>query len=140
VRGDLTPIESWISIDPDPKSEQNLNVGATQQSNTTARMGFFPPVKPRDLVVEPENQRWRVVQVTQTEQLRVPVHQELQLHKVPVTDIEYKIKFDIGNSLSNIWLSPARNYTNPHSLEVFKDEEYPRVLQLYPSSYPPVKT
>lgn len=140
VRGYMTPIESWISIDPDQKGEQNMNVGPTTQSNTTARMGFFPPVKPRDLIVEPENARWRIVQVSGTEQVRVQVHQEIQIHKIPTSDIEYRIQFDIGNSLSNLWLSPSRNYTNPHSLEIFKDEEYPQVLQLYGSTYPKVRT
>lgn len=140
VRGYMTPIEAWMSIDPDPKAEQTMSVGNTSQSNTTARMGFFPPVKPRDIIVEPENARWRVTQVTGTEQLRVVVHQEVQLHKIPITDIEYKIKFDPGGSLSNMWLGPARNFTNPHNLESFRDEEFPKVLQLYPSSYPPVRT
>lgn len=140
VRGYMTPIESWISIDPDSKSEQNFNVGPTTQSNTTARMGFFPPLKPRDLVVEPENIRWRVMQVSGTEQVRAPVHQEFQIHKIPNSDIEYKIGFDPGDAISNLWLSPARNYTNPHSFEGFTDAEIPKVYSLYPSSYPPVKT
>lgn len=140
VRGYMTPIESWISIDPDTKQEQNQNTGPTSQSNTTARMGFFPPVKPRDLIVEPENLRWRVVQVGGTEQLRAQVHQEIQIHKIPNSDIEYKLQFDIGDVLSNLWLSPARNYSNPHNLESFRDEEYPKVLQLYGSTYPKVRT
>lgn len=140
ILGYMTPIESWIAIDPDQKSEQNTNIGPTTQSNTTARMGFFPPVKPRDLIIEPENVRWRVVSVSGTEKLRAQIRQEITIHKIPNTDIEYKLEFDIGTSLSNMWLGPARNFTNPHSLEVFKDEEYPKVLQLYGSSYPPVKT
>lgn len=140
VRGYMTPIESWISIDPDQKSEQNSNTGPTTQSNTTARLGFFPPVKPRDLIVEPENVRWRVVAVSGPEQVRVQVHQEIQVHKIPNSDIEYKIQFNISDSLSNLWLSPARNYTNPQNLEIFKDEEYPKVLQLYGSTYPKVRT
>lgn len=140
TRGYMTPIESWISIDPDNKSEQNSNTGPTTQSNTTARMGFFPPIKPRDLIVEPENLRWRVVQVGGTEQLRATVHQEIQVHKIPSTDIEYKLQFNIGDALSNLWLGPARNFTNPHSLESFKDEEFPQILQLYGSTYPKVRT
>jgi hypothetical protein len=140
VRGYLTPIESWISIDPDNKSEQNTNVGPSQQSNTTARMGFFPPVKNRDIIIEGENIRWRVNQVSGPEQLRAQVHQEFEIHKIPSMDIEYKIKFDIGGSLRNMWLSPARNFTNPTNFEVFKDEEFPRILQLYGSTYPPVRS
>lgn len=140
VRGYMTPIEAWISIDPDSKNEQNSNTGPTTQSNTTARMGYWPPVKPRDLIVEPENIRWRVGPVSGTEQVRAQVHQEIQLHKIPNSDIEYKLQFEIGDALKDLWLSPARNYTNPQNLEVFKDEEYPKVLQLYGSTYPKVRT
>lgn len=136
VRGYMTPIESWGSIDPDTKNIQNLNTGPTTQSNTTARFGFFPPLKPQDLIVEPENVRWRVVTVGGTEQGRANVHQEITLHKIPSTDIEYKLQFDIGNALSNLWLGPARNFTNPQNLESFRDEEYASMLSLYGASYP----
>lgn len=140
VYGYMTPIEAWISIDPTPDSEQNMNVGPTQQSNTTCRMGYFPTIKPRDLIVEPENLRWRVVSKSNTEQVRAPVHQEVQIHKIPATDIEYKLEFDIGDSLHNLWLSPSRNFGNAHSMESFTDEEFPKVMQLYGSTYPLVKT
>lgn len=131
VYGYLTPMEAWISIDPSPKSEQNMSVGPTQQTDTTARMGYFPALKPRDLIVEPENVRWRVNSVTTTQQVRAPVHQEVQIHQIPQSDIEYKLEFDIGDSLQNLWLSPSRNFSNPHSLESFTDEEIPDIFSLY---------
>ena len=140
VYGYMTPMEVWVSFDPNPDTEQNMNVGPTQQMNTTARLGYFPAVKPRDVLVEPENLRWRIVSVTNTQQVRVPVHQEVQVHKIPASDIEYRMDFDIGDALSNMWLSPARNFSNPHTLESFESEEYPRIYQLYGSSYPEVKT
>lgn len=140
VYGYLTPIEAWLSIDPNPDVEQNMSVGPTQQQTTTARMGYFPAVKPRDMIVEPENLRWKVVSVNSTQQVRTPVHQEIQIHHVPSSDIEYSLQFDIGDSLSNIWLSPSRNYGNAQNLEAFTDEEFPKVLQIYGSSYPKVTT
>lgn len=140
VRGYHTPIESWISIDPDQKSKQDFNVGPTQQSNTTARLGYFPPLKPQDVVVEAENIRWRVVQVSGTEQLRAPVHQEIQMHKIPSSDIEYRIPIVLETALRNLWLGPARNFTNPQNLENFMGEEFPKIFQLYGSTYPPVRT
>jgi hypothetical protein len=139
VRGYMTPIEVWTSIDPESKSEQNMNVGPTQQSNTTARCGYFPPIKPRDVLIEPDNTRWRVTQVTGPEQVRAKLHHELQLHKIPSTDIEYKFQFDVGDALRNLWLSPARNFTNPQNLENVMADEFPRILQLYGSTYPKVK-
>lgn len=135
VRGYLSPIESWMQFDPSPKSEQNTNVGAQQQSNTTARLVYYPPLKPRDVIVEPENRRWRVVQVNQTEQGRAAVHQEVQLHEIPPKDIEFSLTINLQNALSNLWLNPSRNYTNPQTLEAFMDGEIPSIYNLYASTY-----
>jgi hypothetical protein len=135
VRGYLSPIESWMQFDPSAKSEQNTNVGAQQQSNTTARLVWYPPLKPRDLVVEPENRRWRVVQVNQTEQGRAVVHQEVQLHEVPPKDIEFLVPINLDQPLKTLWLNPSRNYTNPMNLESFMDSEIPSIFSLYTSTY-----
>jgi len=135
VKGYMRPIESWLSIDPNANNLQQTTVAELQQSTTTARLGYWPPLKPRDLIVEPENNRWRVVQVNQTEQLRAPVHQEIQIHQIPKTDVEYAMKFDIGDPLRNMFLSPARNFTNPQNLGNFLDEEIPGILSLYDTTY-----
>jgi hypothetical protein len=132
VRGYMSPIEAWVQIDPFPKAEQNSNVGPTQQSNTTARLGYYPPVKPRDILIEGENNRWRIVQVNSTQKHRAPVHQEVQLHKIPATDIEYKIPINMDDALKDIWLSPARNFTNPQNLEAAADTDVPDVFSIYP--------
>ena len=132
VRGYMHPVESWMQIDPSPKTEQNTNVGAQQQSNTTMRMPWYPPLKPRDLIIEGENRRWRVVSVTQTEKARAAIHQEVGLHEIPPRDLEFAIPLDLGIALKNLWLSPSRNYTNPSTLEDFMDEKLPRVFDLYP--------
>lgn len=131
VRGYLSPIESWIQIEPNAKSEQNTVVGAQQQSNTTARLAWYPPLKPRDIVIEGENRRWRVVSVAQTEHGRAVVHQEVQLHEIPGKDIEFKIDLDLGTALRDLWLGPARNHTNPHNLEAFEEAELPNIFNLY---------
>ena len=133
--GFLRPIEAWVSIDPTPKAEQNTGVGPLQQKDTTARMGFWPPLKPRDIIIEPENLRWRVNTITTTQQLRAPVHQEIGIHRIPSSDIEYRVELELDKALKDMWLGPARNFSNPHSLEGFTDEEYPDVLQLYEGSY-----
>jgi hypothetical protein len=139
VRGYMSPIESWIQMDPSPKTEQPSNVGKLQQSNTTMRMANYPPLKPGDLVIEPENRRWRVVQVSQTEQLRATVHQEVQLHEIPPKDIEFAIPLVLDQALKDLWLSPSRNFSNPQNLENFEAEEIPKVFALYNTTYPPVR-
>ena len=132
VRGYMHPVESWMQIDPSPKSEQNTNVGAQQQSNTTMRMPWYPPLKPRDLVIEGENRRWRVTSVTQTEKGRAGIHQEVGLHEIPPRDLEFDIPLDLGIPLRDLWLSPSRNFSNPTTLEGFMDEKLPAIFDLYP--------
>jgi len=134
VRGYMRPVESWISIDPFPAAEQNAGTGPTQQANTTARMGWYPPLKPRDIIIEGENKRWRVVTLTTTEQTRATLRQELQLHLIPSGDIEYKLELDLGQALSTIGLSPSRNFTNPQNLETVTEEETLEIFSLYSGS------
>jgi hypothetical protein len=140
VRGYMSPIEAWLQIDPNPKAEQNTSVGPIQQEVTTLRMGYWPPLKPRDLIVEGENVRHRANQISFTQKSRAVLHQEVAVYQIPKTDIEYKLEFDIGAALKDIWLSPSRNFTNPQCLETFKDEEIPDILSLYGSTYPPVRS
>ena len=139
VRGYMHPVESWVQFDPSANTEQQVNTGITQQKNTTARMGYFPPVKPRDVIVEPENKRWRVTQVNTTQQLRAPVHQEIQVHEIPKSDIEYAVELQLEKALKDLFLSPSRNFTNPQNLENFENDEIPTIYNLYSSTYPTVK-
>jgi len=131
VRGYLHPIEAYIQIDPSSKSSQHLNTGETQQDNTTARMGYYPDVKPDDVIVEAENLRWRVVSQTQTEHSRAAVHQEVQLHRIPVKDMEYKVPVHFGQELKNMYFTPVRNFTNPQNFTNFETEAVPSIFEMY---------
>lgn len=136
TRGYLSPVETFIQIDPGTNTlEQTTNVGAIHPANTTARMSVIGAVKPRDIIVEPENKRWRVTQVGQTEQGRSPIHYELQMHRIPEGDVEYAIELQLDQALRDTYLNPARNYTNPHNLEAFADGEIPEIPPFYPKTY-----
>lgn len=136
AKGYLHPIEAWLQVDPSTKSQQHANTGETQQDNTTMRMGYYPLLKPDDLVIEPENIRWRVVEQTQTEHSRAHVHQEVKLHRIPETDIEHLIPVHFTEALQNLYFTPSRNYTNPQNLFSFEREEVPGVFALYAGTYP----
>lgn len=135
TRGYMHPVEIWGQIDPSPKSEQNTNVGSQQQVNTTARFGSFPPIKPRDVLVEAENLRWRIVQVTQTEKARARIHQELQIHRIPEKDVEFKIPLVIGVPLKDLVISPMRNFTGATTLADFEQKSMPDIFSLYTDPY-----
>lgn len=123
VRGYLDPIATYIQIDPSPKHQELLQIAKTEQSNTTARTPYFPPLKPKDIIVEAENRRWRIERVSSTQRLRATLHHELVLHEIPRADIEYTIPINIEDLMSHE-PSPQREFTNPHNLESLSDAEW----------------
>lgn len=131
VRGYMHPIEAYIQVDPSSKSTQHGNTGTTQQDNTTLRMGYYPQLKPDDLVIEAENVRWRVVTQTQTEHSRAAVHQEVQVHRIPEKDIEFAIPVHFSDALKNLYITPVRNFTNPSNFSNFEKEAIPSIFELF---------
>lgn len=127
--GYLTPVEAYVQVDPDAKKPQLSSVGEVQNRNTTARLISFPPVKPKDILIEAENRRWRVVSVATTERLRAVVHQELVLHEIPQGDIEYKLPLNID--VTSLSISSDRNFTNPHTPD--QENDLQRALDTYGS-------
>ena len=130
ARGYLSPIQISVQIDPRDQSIQTLPVGETQQTDTAARLPNFPLVKPRDIIVEAENKRWRVVKSKPTERLRSPVHQELLLHEIQPGDIEFMLEIKLDD-IMEFEPSPERNFTNPQTLEDFENEGLNSAFAVY---------
>ena len=106
------PIEFYCQIDPTAQAPQlPAAVGEQQQENCAARTIFFPPIDPRDLIVEADNIRWLVSHRTYTERARSPVKQEMQLHRIPKGDIEYKLPLDVD--LLSLDPTAVRQFSNP---------------------------
>jgi len=131
VRGYMNPIEIYPQIDPSPKSVQHMQVGTTEQSNSTGRMGSFPALKPDDVIVEIENVRWRVVQVSTTQRLRSPVHQEFTVHEITKGDMEYRIPLNVDEALKDLNPSAERNFSMPENMESFENEQIQAILKAY---------
>lgn len=114
-QGYHNPISVWVQFDPGGKHiEINSPLAETSQGNTVARMTDFPPAKPRDILIEAgENKRWRVERVSTTERLRATLHQELTLHAIPRTDIEFRLPVNVDDVM-DLSVSPPRNFENPH--------------------------
>lgn len=135
ARGYHNPIEVWAQIEPEPMQEQTSSVGAVHSSDTSAKVANIGNLKPRDLLIEPENRRWRVMAVSQTEHGRAGTHYDVRLHEVPEGDVEYAIELKMEEALRDLALAPARNFTNPHNLESFEREEIPGIFALYGTTY-----
>ncbi len=131
TRGYHNPIEVWMQIDPSSKSKQLQQQQADQNTMTTSRMSFYPNVSVGDVIIEAENNRWRVQSVTRSERLRATIKQEMVLRHIVPTDIEYKIKLDLDQALKDIQPSPGRMFTNPTDVNAAIEERTPNVFANY---------
>ena len=125
--GYLSPIEVFVQIDPTAKQTELTTLGEHQPGNVVGRMISFPLVNPRDILVESENRRWRVVSVAGTQRLRAVVRQELQRHEITRGGIEYElpVRVDLRSTVP----SSERNFTNPQNVE--NDADYSDILAVF---------
>lgn len=126
--GFLSPIECFVQLDPSANSPVNTPMMEQQPNDTSARLISFPPIKPKDVLIEGENKRWRVVKVATTQRLRSDVHQELTLHEIPRGDIEYKLPVKIAD-LTSLTLSADRNFTIPQHTD--PNNDYKNMMAVY---------
>jgi hypothetical protein len=132
VRGYMHPIETWVSIDPSPDVEQSTEAGKLQQTDTTARMPYFPPMKPGDVIVESAAvRRWRVNQVSKPRHVGTATHQELGIHEIPQSNIEYGIEIKLCEELRNMFMQPERNTTNPQHMDSLGKEATDGIFNLF---------
>ncbi len=128
--GYFSPIEFFMQFDAGGgDSSQNTPFGEKQPSQSNGRLISFPPLKPKDIVVEAENIRWRVLEAGGTQRLRAVVHQEVSLHEVPRTDVVYKLPINIAN-IQTLQISSERNFTNPQHVDA-KPTEVDDLLAVY---------
>jgi hypothetical protein len=125
--GYMSPVEIFVQFDPKAKQTQVSQMQEGQAVNTNARCSSFPPISPRDILIESENLRWRVVNVTPTQRLRAVVHQEMQLHEVPKGDVEYALPVNLDPS--TITPSAERNFTNRQNVD--SNEDYSDILAFH---------
>ena len=115
VGGYASPMLLYAQIDPSTVGVQKADEGEHQFETTTARLAAFPPVRPKDMLVEAENKRWRVESVTTTEKLRAVVRQEMKLWRYASGDVHYKVPINLDE---NVLASPEREFTRPHDVEI----------------------
>ena len=133
--GFLSPFRTYLQKDPNVKSLLLTDRGSSNDQKTTMRALPYPILKPGDVVIERENQRWVVMTATNTERLGSPVHTELQLDGIRSTDILYTlpVKLDSEDFLA----VPRRNLADFTDVAYAKPEEreFDHALSVYGTWY-----
>lgn len=130
VRGYFDPVKVFFQLDPSTNSVQNGPILQRMQTDTRARFPNYPLLKPKDLLVEAENIRWRVVTCTPTERLRHVVHQELTLHEIDRSEVEYQLPIRLDD-LRNFQASPMRNFVNAQDIDTVRNPAVADVFAIY---------
>lgn len=122
VGGYHAPVRTYAMIVSPNEQTIHANFGDVQNENTMMLMGNYPEISEGDLVVEAENIRWRVASsISKVKKSRALVRQQGAIHRVPTSDIEYRIPINLSeDELKNLIASPERNYTNPQTIESAK--------------------
>ena len=96
VGGYHAPFRVFMKIDPFADQVQSTTTGPLYVAKTTAMCLPFPDPLPGSLIIEGENNRWIVESRSSTQLQRADVRCQLQLHKVPKSDIAYKVPVSIA--------------------------------------------
>lgn len=115
VGGFARPMSVYMQIDPCPVQPQRTDLKEHQFIKTSGRTGAFPPIRPKDMIVEAENKRWLVESVSTTEKARAVIRQELVLTAYPKDDIKYAVPITAPLDLNH---GPEREFTRPMCVDV----------------------
>lgn len=118
VGGYATPVQAWMQVDPSTKPTVLTDTSKVTPQTTTARVSSFPPIKPGDMIVEAENIRWVVGQLSETQKGRAVVHQTPVLHRIVQADIRYRVPVDLDLQKH---FGPDREFTRPMSVGARQD-------------------
>ena len=117
VGGFDAPIEAYVQIVSNSEATNHASMTETEVENGTAILSNYPEVSEGWVIVEGENSRWRVGSVIRKiKKNRALVKQVLQVHRIPMGDIEYSLPIKVTD-LQDLILAPERNLTNPQSLD-----------------------
>jgi hypothetical protein len=114
TRGYMDPIEVWVQFEPTPKQMASNLIRVEKMQGQKALCGYYPEIKPLDMLVEPENRRWIVQNVVSPERLRSPVRQQLTLDEIELGHVNYEVPLNVADLLqqdnANPWLfHPSRS-------------------------------
>lgn len=113
VGGFTSPLIAHVQIDSSPKSVVRSDTYERNPEDTSSRLSAFPPLKPKDIIVEAENIRWEVQRVPGPKKGRATTHQEPILHRIPRHDVRYKLPVNVDVLQK---FGPEREFTRPMCL------------------------
>lgn len=95
-----TPEEVFISLRVDKQLIEQAGFTQHQESSSACWLTNHPDLSQDDLIVEPENRRWRVIQVKDIEKRRTTFRQIALLDEIERDQVEYQIPVEAAATWS----------------------------------------
>jgi hypothetical protein len=123
--GYFSPRESWCMKAPDREVVALNRLTELQPHDVTMIFSAMPRLKPRDLIIDPDGRRWRVLMVGRSEKLWSLTHQSVALRELSRDQVEYTL--DISDwAIDPFSASPPRQHIAATDI----DSYYKRAQQL----------
>lgn len=125
--GYFAPIPFPGMINPSPKFSEINMFGEWKPSDNLITMLNYPPLQPRDIIVDDQGRRWAVIQIRTVEKLGRVIEQSAQLGLIDYGDILYSIPVDHTKTYEDYY--SYYRYTIPiNGVLPTEDEEVPEVV------------
>ena len=108
--GFLDPIGTWINQSPSQKVLRSMNVQTQSKSDKSFDMSGYPVLRSGWVIVDPENRRYRVVEVRNRSKRGFIHRQVVQVSEIPRSDSVYKLSVTADmfpGEESPLWPRPA---------------------------------
>lgn len=122
VGGYYSPQQTFAVKPPTSVASQLSGIFELEVHDCIMWISSMPRVKPRDLVIDAENRRWRVVAIQRSEKLWALTRQTIQMRELSKDQAEYHIpvsSWDV-NRLSS---SPLRQFIRANDIDSFRRAE-----------------
>jgi hypothetical protein len=122
VGGYFYPQQAFAVKPPTNIASQLSGIFELQVHDCIMWISSMPRMKPRDLILDAENRRWRVVAVRRSEKLWALTRQTIQMREVSKDQVEYKIPISSW-SVDRLSSSPLRQFIRANDIDSFRQAE-----------------
>ena len=111
----LYPVQVWMQIKPGNQKALDSDYGSADTLTTRCQVPYYPLVRERDMIVDPEGNRYEVQSVQFKERTSRPYKQTLIITRIDEGDSRYRVP--LRKDLSGFTAAPKRIYdTVSHAL------------------------
>jgi hypothetical protein len=114
VKGYLRPMQVYINITAPSRDLLETMMGDSEPIQGEGFLANYPVLKPRDVIIENENKRWRVQKVITSQKFRSLISQRIALSQLVPSDIEFRLPVNLEDYVD--YPAEERNWTNQQTL------------------------